>query len=402
MKRLLLFGLLLAAGGCASLDFKKAIPWAKDETPQDSNPQRLVAIWTDTVLHTAGKPSTRGFGGRLYFYDDKNKAVPVEGTLVVYAYDDARGGSLNREPDRKFVFRPEEFVDHADSTQLGQSYSVWIPWDAMGGARTQITLLPMFTTNKGEVISGQQAKLTLLGADPLPEAGPAPYNTLGQPMGRDLGVQPASYHAPAPAGLQAGMGAYPSANEQERLREMRTTSIPITDSLKQRLIEAGSNLEPVSPSSVPTESNSTPHLRAAMPAGVPFAPENGGPSLRATSAPGAAIEATDAGRPYQSPGEVWKGETARIAAALEEAQAGQQQAASWGANRDPRFLAQPSSRFERRRSPVPGGGAAIPFPGPAHWQRSPAPLPSGLPSPPGGYLPGSLPATASTAEQPPR
>jgi hypothetical protein len=406
MKRLLLLGLLLASGGCASIDFKRSIPWAKEETPQDSNPRRLVAIWTDTVLHSTGKPATRGFGGRLYFYDDKNKAVPVEGTLIVYAYDDARGGSVEREPDRKFVFRPEEFVNHADSTKLGQSYSVWIPWDAVGGARSQITLLPMFTTNKGNVIAGQQAKLTLLGADPLPAPGSMPYNSWGQhAYGRDRDVQQASYQTPAPANFQPGAAGYPPETDQDRLRQMRTLSIPITDSLRQRLLEGGTNGEPHGRSPAPQDYNAGADLRAPQPLGIPVARENSGASLRATSFPSAmghGVEpASFNSHTYHTAGEVWQGETARIAAALEEAQAGQQ-AASRGANRDPRFLEPASSRFERRRSPVPGGGAATPFPGPAHWQRSPEPLPSGLPTSPGGYPPNSVPATASIAGPSPR
>jgi hypothetical protein len=400
MKRLLLLGLLWAAGGCASLDFKKAIPWAKEETPQDSNPQRLVAIWTDTVLHAAGKPATRGFGGRLYFYNDNSKAVPVEGTLIVYAYDDARGGSHDREPDRKFVFRPEEFVTHADSTELGQSYSVWIPWDAVGGARSQITLLPMFTTNKGNIIAGQQAKLTLLGADPLPAPGSLPYNTLGQhAYGRDREVQQASYQAPPPAGFQPETTGYRPQSDPNPLPQMRTLSIPITDSLRQRLMEAGTNVAPQAPLPTPQEHNLRADLRATPPE-TSITRENGRPSLRANSLPSLAADGSEPaafnGRAYYTPGEVWQGETARIAAALEEAQAGQR-AATQGANRDPQHLAPASSRFERRRSPVPGGGAATPFPGPAHWQRSPAPPPSGLPTSPGGYPPNSVPATASIA-----
>ena len=31
-------------------------------------PDRILPIWTDTVLHQPNQPGVRGFGGRIYFY----------------------------------------------------------------------------------------------------------------------------------------------------------------------------------------------------------------------------------------------------------------------------------------------------------------------------------------------
>jgi hypothetical protein len=158
-------------------------------------------------------------------------------------------------------------------------------------------------------------------------------------------------------------------------------SIPMTDSLKQRLIE--------SDAAAPTQSSAQPY---------PFVPADWGRMgvLRTTSRgsqsapghPGALHREAPASPPqpleypglqqsYRHPGEAWQGETARIAAALEEAQAAQR-SAGWGANRDPRFPAQPSPHFERTRSPVSAGAAATPIPGPARWQPStPSAFPQG-------------------------
>ncbi len=46
-----------------------------------------------------GKPVTRGFGGRIYFYNDRSQAVPVDGELVVYGFDDTarHNGSLVKQ-----------------------------------------------------------------------------------------------------------------------------------------------------------------------------------------------------------------------------------------------------------------------------------------------------------------
>jgi hypothetical protein len=371
-------------GGCASMNMQTSVPWAKEEKPQETSPKRMVAIWTDTVLHAAGKPSTRGFGGRLYFYDETNNAIPVEGTLVVYAYDDSRSNSLAREPDRKFVFRPEEFVEHSDSTQLGQSYSVWIPWDALGGYRAEVTLLPMFTTNKGNVIAGEQSKLSLPGLTPAPQGLAA-----GPPAGvhHDGAVQQASYMTPVEG---TSPEQVKSKSLQEKIRRMRTASIPMTDTLKQRLIESETALPAPAYPFMHAESDRMGVLRTTGPMNVApaamqpmapgFDPSNPQLAIRNPQFPEAAQQA------YRTPSEAWQGETARIAAVLEEAQASQR--AGWGSNLGPSLPGQPSSRSERMRSPAPIGAAATPVPGPAHWQPPHAQSPYVLPSTPPVFPPG--------------
>ena len=113
-----------------------------------------------------GQPPTRGFGGRLYFYNAKDKTVPVEGQLVVYAYDDSADGTPAKSPSRKFGFTPEQFTQHYSPTELGASDSVWIPWDELGGVRKSITLLPVFTSSSGQVVMGEQSINVLPGKAP--------------------------------------------------------------------------------------------------------------------------------------------------------------------------------------------------------------------------------------------
>ena len=57
-----------------------------DET---GKPDRVIALWTDTVLTRGGTPPVRGFGGRLMFYEGKKESpCKVDGVLVVYAFDE--------------------------------------------------------------------------------------------------------------------------------------------------------------------------------------------------------------------------------------------------------------------------------------------------------------------------
>src|SRR5688500_3775891 len=68
----------LAAAGCKSIgsDWSQHLPWADSETKQAERnyqqPVRMVAIWSPAVYNQPGKPPTRGFGGRLYFYNGEN------------------------------------------------------------------------------------------------------------------------------------------------------------------------------------------------------------------------------------------------------------------------------------------------------------------------------------------
>ena len=175
---------LILLAGCQTTDFgglknvsdKLAIT-SKDDKLKDSafeTPARLIAIWSDAMYSQPGQAPTRGFGGRLYFYNAKDKTVPVEGQLVVYAYDDSADGTPAKSPSRKFGFTPDQFTQHYSPTDLGASYSVWVPWDELGGVRKSITLLPVFTSSSGQVVIGEQSINVLPGKVPeTPRTGAA-------------------------------------------------------------------------------------------------------------------------------------------------------------------------------------------------------------------------------------
>ncbi len=140
-------------------------------------PSKLAAIWTHDILAMSGKPPTRGFGGRLYFYNEKSQTIPVDGELVVHGYEEVRIGlSLQTEKtkaDKTFMFTAEQFTEHFGSSDLGASYSIWIPWDAADGVQKEITLIPTFKGKDGTILQGEPAKLVLPGRkleDPLANA----------------------------------------------------------------------------------------------------------------------------------------------------------------------------------------------------------------------------------------
>ena len=124
------------------------------------NPVKMAATWTPDTLVRTGHTPTRGFGGRVFFYDDKSRPVPVEGTLIVHAFDDT---DPQRPVSRRYEFTPEQFTRHFSRTDLGASYSVWIPWDAVGGVQRKLSLVTSFKTAAGHLVQGSPALVMLPG-----------------------------------------------------------------------------------------------------------------------------------------------------------------------------------------------------------------------------------------------
>ena len=183
---LALAGALVLLAGCASLDLNKGIPWSKDQ-PGKTPAARMALLWSDAVMTPPGGPPTRGFGGRLMFYGPKDdKPIQVRGTLVVYAFDEQGRDPTDAKPDRKYVFTDEQFAKHYSKSELGHSYSVWIPWDEVGGPRKEISLIARFLPSDGSVVIGDQSRHVLPGRAPT-EAELARHRP--PPQAGDAGAQ---------------------------------------------------------------------------------------------------------------------------------------------------------------------------------------------------------------------
>ena len=195
--QLLLCCLLSISSGCASVfdspskrksDSKKKEGWSWFKKPEYQEPKSMVAIWSEDTLIQPGKPVTRGFGGRIYFYNEKSQAIPVDGELIVYGFDDtAATKTLSASPSekeleqsgRKFRFTAEQFTQHFSHSDLGASYSVWIPWDAVGGDQKKIMLMPTFIGKDERLVRGECARLSLAGkATSAVAANQPPNNTI--------------------------------------------------------------------------------------------------------------------------------------------------------------------------------------------------------------------------------
>lgn len=215
--------ILLSAAGCSPWNLSEPMAWPwKEEKPEI--PGRLVAMWTDDVLYHANRSATRGFGGRLMFYNDEQKEpVKVDGTLVVYAFDEDGRKPSDVVPDRKFVFTPEQFSKYYSKSDLGHSYSVWLPWDKPDGPQKEISLIVRFIPAMGPIVVGKQTRHILSGNAVTPELQQAEF-TQEMPQQATAGqfVQSASYDVPLSSGPQNGGPMVDSS-----MPAMTTTTIPI-------------------------------------------------------------------------------------------------------------------------------------------------------------------------------
>ena len=229
-------------------------------------PVTMAAIWNFGVYEKPGSPSIRGLGGRIYFYDANNNAVAAEGELTVYGFDEDNGNQS--KPDKKFIFRESEMQSHYSESSLGGSYSVWIPWDKVGGHRKSVTLLPMFKTTDGKLIKSEQS-INLLAGKVKKETSPDskhPYRVLGSSsavLGEPSDNRPEHNNVARASFNQSGgdgdddSGAYS--------QKIRTTEISLTPNLQRQVelaaqIRAGKN-----PLGDPAPQSAAPHPTAAAP-----------------------------------------------------------------------------------------------------------------------------------------
>lgn len=219
--------------GCSSLgpELKKSLPWLADSELDESEfeaPVRLACMWSPDVARVPGHAPVRGVGGKFFFYGERGRAIPVEGQLTVFAYDDTTKETSTQTPSRKFVFTPDQFTQHLGDTELGPSYSVWLPWDPAGGQEKSVSLVPVFTAARGKIIMGQQATAVL----------PGQKRPRKDTFEVENPIQPVTYNHTSPSqratntnpGIVLGAEAKPS---------IRTTTIDVTPALRQRMMAAG-------------------------------------------------------------------------------------------------------------------------------------------------------------------
>jgi hypothetical protein len=223
-----------ALTGCASqkLNLGKAMPWSSP-APTYETPEKVIAIWTDATYELPGKAPTRGFGGRVYFYNAKGDVVPVNGQLVVYAFDDSDPHAGTDQPTRKYAFTAEQLTRYYSNSELGASYNIWIPWDSVGGEERQIALFPVFIDDSGKMVRGSFANNRLPGKRALNEEERRGFYVSRK---RRRGSQVISHQESGvkPAGYETEVAA-DSVDGEKKEPSMVTHTIRVPRSLSERM-----------------------------------------------------------------------------------------------------------------------------------------------------------------------
>ncbi len=214
---------LALAAGCSSLDFNQSFSWPWEAEEEPSQPSRISAIWIDTVQLRANQPSLRGFGGRLMFYDrSEAKAVKVDGRLEVYAFEEDDAEVEKVKPDRKFIFPREQFAQHYSKSDLGHSYSFWLPFGDAAGEQKEISLIVRFIPHQGNPVVSEQTRHILPGQMPPPRREHVEViKRFRQRQNATSNVRPALFETPGAAGRT---GPETDSGSQ---RQMMTTTISV-------------------------------------------------------------------------------------------------------------------------------------------------------------------------------
>ena len=225
---LLILACVVILSGCTSLKVLPTIPVLPGSDDKPQQPAHLISLWSDMVVHDPNGQPARGFGGRLSFYTAKgNKPIRVDGSLVVYGFEEQGDSGDKVKPDKKFVFTPEQFARHYEKTGLGHSYAVWVPWDAAGGPQKEVSLIVRFTPKGGQLVVGEPTRQILPGPSLDPDAGHARTARTGRDrQTSDRSVRQVSYEMPESAGPD---GALTGA------QGMRITTIPVTPEIAAQM-----------------------------------------------------------------------------------------------------------------------------------------------------------------------
>ena len=210
---------LILASGCQSLPTEMPLTksWLGPEATYEV-PEQMMVVWTDAVQTVPGQPPQRGCGGRLYFFDNKGRPIPVNGTLVVYAFDDA-ATTDGTHPQARFVFSPEQFTKSFTESELGASYNIWIPWDQLGSPQKKLTLITVYRDARGKIVKADPAAVVLPGKVKLTDRQKRGFYEPDPLPGSQRDVRPVSYDQREPAPK----------------RRLKTTTIRVPRSLSERM-----------------------------------------------------------------------------------------------------------------------------------------------------------------------
>ena len=126
----------------------------------------VAAAWEPAVSN--GENPMRGFGGRIYLYDQEmQRPVKAKGSIVVYIFDEDNRMPGDEKPNEGIVF-DEKMLNKKgvySKSKVGHSYNLWVPIDAAGpdGQARKISLIVRYIPQQGASITSTQTTANLPG-----------------------------------------------------------------------------------------------------------------------------------------------------------------------------------------------------------------------------------------------
>lgn len=158
--------LVFSTLGCAGTSWMKAPDLSKLKPP--GPPAKALAVWEPAIRHDGDNTPQRGFGGRVYFYDQESRnPIKVKGNVVVYAFDEENRKPDDNAPTRSYYFAKNDVKKLYSKSKLGHSYNFWVPWDAEGpdGKVKKVSLIVRYVPDTGSSVVSSQAAVYLPGKE---------------------------------------------------------------------------------------------------------------------------------------------------------------------------------------------------------------------------------------------
>uniref|UniRef100_A0A7C2NXD1 Lipoprotein n=1 Tax=Schlesneria paludicola TaxID=360056 RepID=A0A7C2NXD1_9PLAN len=154
--------LLFAASGCATLEF----PWDQTTpTASAKNPVvQITCLWEPSEGRDPDGLPCRGFAGQILFLGNKGGTpVKVDGSVMVYVFDDQGTPEEQTRPIHQFSFDAAAWSQHLRVGTLGPAYHVFIPYTRKGTYEASCSLRVKLTPTEGSPIYSDPSTIPLRG-----------------------------------------------------------------------------------------------------------------------------------------------------------------------------------------------------------------------------------------------
>jgi hypothetical protein len=162
--------LLLSGPGCTSLAL---LNWKTEKLPSADAQHpaiEILAIWQASEGPGPKGVPVRGFAGQIFFFtQDRATPVTVDGTARIYLFDDHGSPEEQARPLHQYDFDRTSWAGHLQSSKLGPTYGVFIPYPRNDYHQAVCSLRIRFTTPKTRPLYSASSTIALPGPPLNPE-----------------------------------------------------------------------------------------------------------------------------------------------------------------------------------------------------------------------------------------